>query len=85
MIRNGREIIRAGYAAGTKVADIARQCESTPGSVKVTAHRMGLRHRYYVSERVPEPLQATYRYFLHNKQLPAAYAMRVLGLDGAVR
>lgn len=83
MISNGREIIRAGYAAGTKVAEIARQCGSTPGAVKVTAHRMGLRHRYYVSERVPEHLRETYRYFTRNKKLPTAYASRVLGLEAA--
>lgn len=44
MTPNGREIIRAGYAAGRPVADIARDCQSTPGSVKVIAHNMGLKH-----------------------------------------
>lgn len=84
MTPNGREVIRAGYAAGAKVADIARQCESTPGSVKVIAHKMGLRHRKYLSERVPEHLRGTYHYFCRNKQFPAAFAMRVLGLEAGL-
>ncbi|NGP19317.1 sigma-70 family RNA polymerase sigma factor [Devosia aurantiaca] len=47
MTPDGREIIRAGYAAGRPVADIARDCQSTPGSVKVIAHHMGIRHPNY--------------------------------------
>jgi len=81
MISNGRDIIRAGYADGTKVADIARQCESTPGSVKVIAHKMGLRHRYFIDARVPEDKRADYRNITVRKQLPVAFAMRVLGLE----
>lgn len=81
MIRNGRDIIRAGYAAGTPVADIARQCDSTPGSVKVIAHKMKLRHRYHISERIPANLVADYRHLKQRKHLPMAFVYRVLGLE----
>jgi hypothetical protein len=81
MISNGRDIIRAGYAKARPVADIARDCESTPGSVKVTAHRMGIRHGSRLSERVPADQRDDYQYFTRNKALPVAYVVRVLGLE----
>lgn len=80
MIANGREIIRAGYAAGRPLKDIARDCESTPGSVAVTAHNMGLRQRWFVAERVPEHLISDYRHIARKKDCGAKYACRVLGL-----
>ena len=81
MIKGGRDIIRAGYAAGTKVAEIARQCDSTPGSVKVIAHRMGLQHRYFVAARVPPEKQADYRLFVWRKGCSPEYASQILGLE----
>lgn len=45
-----REIIRNEYFAGTPVKLIAQMCGSTPGSVKVIAHKMGIRHASRASE-----------------------------------
>lgn len=50
---NGREIIRDGYARGLPVAEIARLADSTPGSVKVIAHKMGIKHQKRIRVRVP--------------------------------
>ncbi len=83
MISNGREIIRAGYAAGTKVAEIARQCESTPGSVKVIAHRMKLRHRFHLDARVPAEKQADWRNMVWRKRIPTREVASYLRLEGA--
>lgn len=41
---NGRDIIKDGYQRGLPVAEIARLADSTPGSVRVIASNMGLRH-----------------------------------------
>ena len=83
MICNGRDIIRAGYEAGTKVAEIARQCESTPGSVKVIAHKMGLRHRFNLDTRVPPDKQDDWRNMTDRKKIPARRVAAYLGLAGA--
>lgn len=83
MICNGRDIIRAGYAAGKPVSDIARECESTPGSVKVIAHNMGLRHRRYLDTRVPSHLLADWQNLVLRKKLPAARVAAMLGLEAA--
>lgn len=80
MIHNGREVIRAGYAAGTKVADIARQCGSTPGSVKVIASKMGLIHPQKVHRRVPVHLRYDYRVLRSLGRYPARDAATVLGV-----
>jgi hypothetical protein len=39
-----RDIVREGYAIGKPVRDIAIEANSTPGSVKVLAFKMGLKH-----------------------------------------
>lgn len=81
MISNGRDIIRAGYAAGLPVSLIAVQCESTPGSVRVIAHNMGIRHARYVDVKIPADKRDDYRNIVQKKCLPEAYARRVLGLE----
>lgn len=81
MICNGREIIRAGYAASMPVSEIARQAGSTPGSVRVIAHKMGIRHGSFISERIPAEHQDDYRHLLRRKHFHAAAALRVLGLE----
>ncbi len=54
MLPNGREIIRDGYQRGLPVAEIARLAGSTPGSVKVIAHNMGIKHqRRFIRRRPP--------------------------------
>jgi hypothetical protein len=83
MIRNGREIIRAGYAAGVKVADIARQCDSTPGSVRVVAKKMGIRHRRCLSSRVPDHLRSDWVNMVRRKKLSAHRVAEMLGLEAA--
>lgn len=83
MICNGREIIRAGYEAGTKVAEIARQCESTPGSVKVIAHKMGLVHPFAVHARVPAHQRYDYRVLISLGRYSAPEAAKILGLEAA--
>lgn len=80
MIEGGREIIRAGYKAGRPVADIARDCDSTRGSVKVIAHKMGIRHKKYVSERVPADLVSDYLNIVKRKSLGVKFAYQVLGI-----
>lgn len=83
MICNGREIIRAGYAAGIKVTEIARQCGSTPGSVKVTAHNMGLRHRRNIDVRVPEHQRADWRSMVWSQRIGSRQAAVYLKLEAA--
>ena len=39
-----RSIVLEGYSIGKPVRQIAIEANSTPGSVKVLAHRMGLKH-----------------------------------------
>lgn len=39
-----RSTVRQGYAMGLPVAEIAVRAGSTPGAVRVTAWRLGLRH-----------------------------------------
>ena len=42
-----RQAILDGYRDGTPLAVIASECGSTRGTVKTTAHKMGLRHPRY--------------------------------------
>lgn len=77
-----KETIKAGYKAGTPVAEIARQCRSTPGSVKVMAHRMGLCHRRWKNvASVPPEMKSDYRFFTKVKGLPGDFVLRVLGVE----
>lgn len=80
MIRNGRDIIRSGYAAGAPVAEIARQCRSTPGSVKVIAHKMKLRHPAKAHLIVPPALMSDFRVLLDIGKYRAREAVSILGL-----
>ncbi len=48
------QAIRDGYEAGLRVAYIANLIGSTPGSVKVMAHNMGLRHPHAGKGRYPK-------------------------------
>lgn len=84
MVSNGRDIIRQGYAEGRPVSVIARDCASTPGSVRVTAYRMGVRHTVYAPLKVPADKQGDYQHLTQRKRLPAAYVRRVLGLEAGV-
>lgn len=81
MICNGREIIRAGYAAGTPVKAIAEECGSTPGSVRVVARKMGIRHRRCLVVRVPAHLHGDWQNMVRRKKIPAARVARMLGLE----
>jgi hypothetical protein len=83
MIDSGRDIIRAGYAAGKSVADIARECDSTPGSVRVIAHKMGLRHPYMVARNIPRRLLADYRTLVSLGRYAAPEAAAILGVEVA--
>lgn len=81
MTSNGRDIIRAGYAAGKPLTQIATECESTPGSVKVIAHQMGLRHPYKVHMTVPGHLRYDYRVLRSLGRYAAAEAAAILGVE----
>lgn len=84
MTPNGREVIRAGYAAGLPVPVIASQCDSTPGSVKVIAYNMGLRHPYKVHLRVPPHKLYDYRILRTLGKYSAPEAAAVLGLEAGL-
>lgn len=81
MISNGRDIIRAGYESGTPCAEIARQCDSTINSVRVIAHRMGIGHAAQCAHRVPPEKMEEYRFFKRTKKVPAAVALRLVGVS----
>ena len=84
MVANGREIIARGYAAATPVAQIAEEAGTTPQSVRVIAHRMGIRHGSQLSERLPPDRIDEYRFLMRRKHLPAAFIAQVMGLGGSV-
>lgn len=48
-----REAVRDGYARGVPVAEIARRLGLAKSTIKVTAHRMGLRHPQQGRPRKP--------------------------------
>lgn len=80
MTSNGYEIIRAGYAAGKSCAQIAAECGSTRGSVKVIAHQLGLRHPYKVHLNVPVEMMEDYRVLLDLGRYSAPEAAAILGV-----
>lgn len=81
MISNGRDIIRAGYAAGRPVKAIADECSSTPGSVRVIARKMGIRHRRMVHLAVPPERKYDYRVLRSLGKFSAPEAAAILGVE----
>lgn len=76
-----REIIRHGYRIGAPVKAIAELCGSTPGSVRVIAHNMGLRH----ASRIPPDKRDEYFFFRNRKRLSVAFVRELLGMEGAAQ
>lgn len=71
------DIIRHGYRIGAPTKVIAGLCGSTPGSVKVIAHRLGLRH----ASRIPDDKRTDYRFFTQRKRLPPWFVRELLGIE----
>lgn len=80
-----RAAIALGYANGTPIVVIAAQAGSTPGSVKVLAHRMKLTHSNPLSRGIPKEHREAWRFFTQYKRLPPAYVRKLLGLEAAAQ
>lgn len=74
---NARDIIRHGYRIGAPVKVIAELCHSTPGSVKVIAHKMGIKH----ARMIPDDKREAYFFYRKRKNLPVAFVRELLGMD----
>lgn len=74
-----RAIIEQGYQVGLPVSEIAAMIGSTPGSVRVIAHKMGIKHPGPLPRQLPPGRVDDYRFLTRQKRIPAAEAKQILG------